>query len=210
MGTKINLSEFKTILKSGAEQIKANLDVLTKIDGKFGDGDHGLTMGKVADVIIAGADASSLSDYCEKLGMEMMSVNGGSASALWGTLFTGFASAGLDKEMDADGFKRMLHCGLDDLYDISTARVGGKTMMDALIPAAAAADDAGEELEEVLRASARAAKDGMERTREMVARYGRAKSYGERTIGTPDAGAVSTSLFFDGLLQGYLKQKAEQ
>ena len=82
--------------------------------------------------------------------------------------------------------------------------------MDALIPAAAAADDAGEELEEVLRASARAAKDGMERTREMVARYGRAKSYGERTIGTPDAGAVSTSLFFDGLLQGYLKQKAEQ
>ena len=52
-----------------------------------------------------------------------------------------------------------------------------------------------------------AAAAGREKSRGMVARFGRAKSYGEETIGTPDAGAVSAALFLEGLLDGYLKLK---
>ena len=50
--------------------------------------------------------------------------------------------------------------------------------------------------------AARAAAEGAEATRQFTAKFGRAKSYGEQTIGTPDAGATSMSLFFQGLAQG--------
>ena len=49
--------------------------------------------------------------------------------------------------------------------------------------------------------AARAAMEGAEATKQFTAKFGRAKSYGEQTIGTPDAGAVSMALFFQGLAQ---------
>ena len=45
----------------------------------------------------------------------------------------------------------------------------------------------------------RAAAQGAEATKQYVSKFGRAKSYGTKTIGTPDAGAVSMSWFFQGL-----------
>ena len=54
----------------------------------------------------------------------------------------------------------------------------------------------------MLRAAAQAAAEGAEASRNFVSKFGRARSYGEATIGTPDAGAVSTSLFLRGLAQG--------
>ena len=41
--------------------------------------------------------------------------------------------------------------------------------------------------------------EGAEATRQFVSKFGRAKSYGEKTIGTPDAGAMSMACFFQGL-----------
>ena len=207
MKNVLSLEEFKALMSAGAQRVKDNVDMLTKIDGRFGDGDHGITMGKVAAAIIAGAEGSSIGEYCDALGMEMMCINGGSASSLWGTLFMGFASAETGAEIDAEGFKRLLAGGVAELCGVSTARVGDKTMMDALIPAAEAAERAEPELEAVLRAASDAAAAGREKSRGMVARFGRAKSYGEETIGTPDAGAVSAALFLEGLLDGYLKLK---
>src|SRR5699024_11993946 len=76
------------------------------------------------------------------------------------------------------------------------------SMMDALIPATEAiaaydgADEAG-----LLAAAAAAAAAGAENSRNFVSKFGRAKSYGEQTIGTPDAGAVSMAYFFRGLAE---------
>ena len=50
-------------------------------------------------------------------------------------------------------------------------------------------------------AAARAAAEGAEASKGSVSKFGRAKSYGEKTIGTPDAGAMSMSYFFQGLAQ---------
>ena len=49
--------------------------------------------------------------------------------------------------------------------------------------------------------AARAAMEGAQATKQFASRFGRAKSYGEKTIGTPDAGAMSMSCFFQGLAQ---------
>ena len=86
-----------------------------------------------------------------------------------------------------------------ELAALSKAKVGDKTMMDALIPAsdAIAACDTG--IDELFVAAAKAAKEGAENSKNFPSKFGRAKSYGDATIGTPDAGAVSMAKFFEGL-----------
>ena len=88
----------------------------------------------------------------------------------------------------------------EELSDMSGAKVGDKTMMDALIPASQAiAAYAGGDEAGLFEEAARAAAEGAEASKGYVSKFGRAKSYGEKTIGTPDAGAMSMSYFFQGL-----------
>ena len=91
---------------------------------------------------------------------------------------------------------------LSAMEDITKAKVGDKTMMDALIPAVKAAQEAPEDVAEILLAARKAAEQGSKDSERYVSKYGRAKSYKEETIGTPDAGAVSAALFFVGLEEG--------
>ena len=88
------------------------------------------------------------------------------------------------------------------MEDITNAKVGDKTMMDALIPAVAAAEAAEGDCLAILEAAKEAAARGAKESEQYVSKFGRARSYKEQTIGTPDAGAVSTSLFFAGLCDG--------
>ena len=81
-------------------------------------------------------------------------------------------------------------------------------MMDALIPAVAAAQEAPDDIIQILKAAAEAAEKGAKDSENYVSKFGRARSYKEQTIGTPDAGAVSTALFFKGLYEG-LKNSGE-
>ena len=134
--------------------------------------------------------------------MEVMMINGGSAVPLWNTWLDGLAEAAPEgEELDAEGLKHMLGHALEELSALSKAKVGDKTMMDALIPATEAALACPGSEEEMLRAAAQAAAEGAEASRNFVSKFGRARSYGEATIGTPDAGAVSMSRFFAGLAE---------
>ena len=85
---------------------------------------------------------------------------------------------------------------------MSGAQVGDKTMMDALIPASEAiAAYTGNDEQGLFAAAAEAATRGAEASKQFVSKFGRAKSYGTQTIGTPDAGATSMAYFFRGLAQ---------
>ncbi len=76
----------------------------------------------------------------------------------------------------------------------------GVPQVTAIMEAARAAPD---ERPEILAAAAEAAAHGAEATKEQVAKFGRAKSYGAQTLGSMDAGALSMSLFFMGLKRGF-------
>lgn len=89
--------------------------------------------------------------------------------------------------------------GLRSLQEITTAQVGDKTMMDALIPAVEAMQGAEGDTPALLQAAAMAAREGAAQSAGFASKFGRAKSYREQTIGTPDAGAVSMQYFFTGL-----------
>ena len=94
----------------------------------------------------------------------------------------------------------MVQTAFETLDDFSGAKVGDKTLMDALIPASEAiAAYAGDSEDELFKLAAEAAVAGAENSKNFKSKFGRAKSYGDQTIGTPDAGAVSMSRFFVGL-----------
>jgi dihydroxyacetone kinase-like protein len=98
----------------------------------------------------------------------------------------------------------MLTDGLLAVKNRGKARLGDKTMVDALAPAACNTTAMkGHSLEEALAAAAKAAREGMETTKNMVATIGKAKSLGDRAIGHPDPGALSTYLILN-LMMEYL------
>lgn len=194
---------------SGAAMLMAqNTDKLSEIDSRFGDGDHGVTIAKICKVIDAALpkiESTSLKDWFDDLSMAIMGVSGGSAGPLYGTMLGGFGVAltADTTEVDPALLKDMFAGCLSEMQGISTAKIGDKTMMDALIPAVNAADAAPDDICAILFAAAEAAEAGAKKSEEFISKFGRARSYKEQTIGTPDAGAVSTSLFFRGLATGF-------
>lgn len=198
--------EIEKMFHKVAEIWQENKDYLSEIDSRFGDGDHGVTIGKIASLIekkLAAWEDDDIEEFLEDLGDSTMEIGGGSAGPLYGTLIGGLSGPlngggaigeGLLKEMFTECQSAM--------EDITNAKVGDKTMMDALIPAVAAAGAAEGDCLAILEAAKEAAARGAKESEQYVSKFGRARSYKEQTIGTPDAGAVSTSLFFAGLCDG--------
>ena len=178
-------AEFAARLKNACAAVTAAEAELTEIDSKFGDADHGLTMAKIAGAISEAVDAAEggIQSMLDDAAMAVMTLNGGSAVPLWNTWLDGLQEEAPEgEEIDVAGLKAIFAKALEELEDMSGAKVGDKTMMDALFDVAAAA-----------------AHEGSEASKQFVSKFGRAKSYGTKTIGTPDAGAVSMSWFFQGL-----------
>lgn len=198
-------SEFALRLKNACASVMAAEEELTEIDAKFGDADHGLTMAKIARAIEKAVDESgdSIQSMLDDAAMAVMSLNGGSAVPLWNTWLDGMQEEAPEGgEIDVAGLKTIFAKALEELDDMSGAKVGDKTMMDALIPASEAiAAYAGSDEAELFDLAAKAAAEGAENSKNFVSKFGRAKSYGTQTIGTPDAGAASMSYFFQGLAQ---------
>ena len=101
--------------------------------------------------------------------------------------------------LDGAELAAMFRAGLSGMSEQSKANVGDKTMMDALMPAVDAMEAAageGKLAAEIFADAAKAAADGAEATKDMQAKFGRARNLGERTIGHKDPGATSISLIF--------------
>ncbi len=185
--------------------IQANKEYLSEIDGKIGDGDHGINMNK--GFTLCGARLKekeyTMSEALQVLSSTLMADIGGSMGPLYGVFFEAMADVSAGKEeIDASIFGEMLQAALEEVQEIGSAKRGDKTLLDALIPAVEAYSLAlaGEKdfymaLEELKKA----AKTGWISTEDMVARVGRASRLGERSRGVLDAGATSCYLMLDGM-----------
>lgn len=191
-----------------AEEIVANKAYLSEIDGKIGDGDHGVNMAKGfgrAAERIADRD-TSLSQAMSVLSDVLMSEIGGSMGPLYGMMFMNMAEAIEDKQMiDAETFSDIIGAGLEGVLTVGSAGKGDKTMLDALIPAVEtfnATLDAGGDFKQSLKDMKRAAEKGRDSTKDMVAKIGRASRLGERSKGVLDAGATSCCIIMSSLADG--------
>ena len=196
-------SELTCRMKNACLTVIVAEEELTAIDAKFGDADHGFTMAKVCNAILAAIDESDggIQTMLDDAAMAVMAINGGSAVPLWNTWLDGMQEDAPEaEEIDVAGIKAIFAKAFEELDEMSGAKVGDKTMMDALIPASEAiAAYAGESEAELFSLAAAAAAAGAENSKNFPSKFGRAKSYGAKTIGTPDAGAMSMSCFFQGL-----------
>ena len=209
MSAAIGKAEWKNMFARAADCLRSEHVRLTELDSIGGDGDHGTTMLRAAEQMELGMEplgTESLTGMLKATGWRVLSVDGGASSSLLGTFFTGLADVELAEDaMDCDGLARSLEAGFRAVSRQTKARPGDKTMMDALTPAVAAATaaaGAGKTIPQALDDAAQAARAGAESTRDLVARFGRARSLGERTRGYPDAGATSISLIFKGFKEG--------
>jgi len=195
--------EFLSMLLGASDALDEKIDEFSDIDSKFGDGDHGVTIGKISKVIRAKAESSSddetLSEMFRSLGKDIMNVNGGSAGPLYGTIFEGFGE-GLEgiNEADEAAIKSMFTGALENISFISNAKVGDKTLMDTLIPACEKAEISNSPLPKLLEEIADAAYQGAEYSKQCQAKFGRARFHKEATIGTMDAGAFSLYCLIKG------------
>ena len=200
----ITKDELASRLLSACAEVKAAEGELTEIDSRFGDADHGLTMCKIATAIEESVRESEggIQAMLDDVAMAVMTLNGGSAVPLWNTWLDGLQEAAPEGiEADSEDLKAMFANALAELSDISGAQVGDKTLMDAFVPAIEAIQACEGNEAALFEAAAQAALTGAERSKDFPSKFGRAKSYGEKTIGTPDAGAVSMACFFKGLAQ---------
>jgi len=131
----------------------------------------------------------------------MQETMGGASGMIFSALFAGKAGnhAPAEKLSPVDLANQMSD-GLLMIQDIGKARVGDKTMIDALSPAVDEMLKNTDSFEEMLKAGVKAAYEGMENTKKYVARFGRAKSLGDRAIGFQDAGATSTWLILSQMM----------
>lgn len=196
---KISLKQWQKMLSVTADLLLENADELSRIDAVIGDGDHGITIAKIANLMKEKEQKEyhSQTDFFDDLGWSAINVQGGSAGPLFGTFLSGMQNA-----PEGAAVSEVLEAGLKELQTLSKAMVGEKTMMDALIPGVNAMKEKDSD-EEALEAGALAAAAGAENTANCVAKYGRAKNYGEKSLGVKDAGACSMALFFEGLRHGY-------
>jgi dihydroxyacetone kinase-like protein len=210
--TQLGYGDITHMLGEVIEIIRKNHDELSRIDAQTGDGDHGVTMVRAMNKIgetIASHTPGDISSLLGDIAWALMGIDGGATGALYGSLFLGMADAAAGKiELSGADFAALMESGLDSIQQQTKARVGDKTLMDALIPAVQAirkAADAGQDFPAILQAAAAASRVGAESTRNIPARFGRAKFQGERSIGHLDPGSVSIALVFQGFLDGLSK-----
>jgi len=182
-----------------SKKMEESKDLLTQVDKAIGDGDHGIGMARGFKTVYQRLESQSfetIGELLKSIGMTLMTTVGGAAGAIFGTFFTGGAK-NLNRQyiFDCKALSLMLSDGLQAVKERGKAKVGDKTMVDALEPAALkSAELLSATLSETLGAVTEAARQGMEKTREMVATIGKAKTLGGRSLGHPDPGAVSSYL----------------
>jgi dihydroxyacetone kinase-like protein len=205
----LGYNDFVAMFQKAAEQIQANHPMLSKLDSFGGDGDHGTTMLRAMGCMQKGIDqttSGSLADLLNNIGWAIMGVDGGATGPLLGSFFSGMAeNAPAGQQADVRALAAMFEAGWQNLSTLTQARVGDKTLVDALVPgveALKAAAQQGQDIPAALQAAAAAAAKGAEATQTMQPRFGRAKNLGAAAIGHPDAGATSVSLIFKGFAQG--------
>lgn len=196
--TQLTIDNFKTMLTTALANIKAREDEFSKLDAVIGDGDHGQAIVTAMSAIVATAEkGTEFKTMLNDMGFDVMLQVSGSTSTLLGAFFLGMSYHVSGTQLDAAAVKAMFAGGLTNVQKQTKAQKGDKTMMDALIPAVEAIQNCpSDDIKELINAGAEAALAGAQSTIELKANFGRARNYGERSIGYMDSGAASWSCMF--------------
>ncbi|RCS81495.1 DAK2 domain-containing protein [Brachybacterium alimentarium] len=180
---------------------------LGRIDAIAGDGDHGQGMaygskGAAAAARTALQDGAGARTLLVRAGEAWAESAGGTSGALWGGALT--AAGGVfadDAGCTARTVVDTLDAGIAAVLRLGGAKVGDKTMVDALVPFRARLSEAftGDNASEAIIEAATTAREAADATADITATLGRARVLGDKSLGTPDPGAISFSILMTEL-----------
>jgi len=179
-------------------------DELGRMDAVAGDGDHGRGMVKGT---VAAVDAArdvverpcGVASLLRTAGDAWAAKAGGTSGALWGAALSAVGNRLGDQPLTiaATDVVEALRAGLAALQQLGKASVGDKTMLDAFVPFIEALHtevDNGADLATSWEKAAKVAEVAARQTAELRPRVGRARPLAERSLGSPDPGAVSLAM----------------
>lgn len=203
MGQTINKEELKAMMLYVSGRVVESEPFLTEIDLKIGDGDHGTGMKRGFTQVIKELrdyEPSSGEDVFRLVGTTLLDSMGGASGVLFGTVFiSGLTKRDQHDSLDLSDFYQIFSQSLEALKKRGRAKIGDKTMVDALEPAVAGlrqGAEAGEDLGAGLARAKEGAEQGVEYSKTVKARFGRARYFGEKAIGMQDPGATSVYIIF--------------
>lgn len=210
--TEIKVNDWTAVMEAVAQVMTQNADHLCEMDARMGDGDLGLTMKKgycALPEIYAGMEETDMGKRLSKSGLKMSTV----VPSTMGTLMSsGWMEGGkrlVGKEaVDAAAFAVFLRGFADGIVKRGKCAPGDRTVLDAVLPAAEAAEQAaatGNDLIATARAALEGAKQGLVATKNMPPKYGKAAVFAAKALGTEDQGATAGMLLIQGLYNGLQK-----
>lgn len=199
--------------------IDANADHLGRIDAIAGDGDHGIGMERGVRAAVAAAEdaverGAGAATTLYLAGDAWADKAGGTSGALWGMALRAVGDALGDADApDAGAVATGVANAAAAIMNFGKATVGDKTMVDVLVPfrdALAAGVGAGQSLTDAWGAAAATAQQAAEDTAQLLPLMGRARPHAEKSLGTPDAGAVSLALIVRAIHTAFVGNTAEE
>ena len=133
----LKIEDFKKMWQTAFDDIKAGAEEFSKLDAVIGDGDHGeaivTAMTEVVKVCESGVNFKAM---LNDMAFGVMLNTSGSTSTLLGAFLLGMSDAAPEGDAaTAEEVKAIFKSGLDSIQKNTAAKVGDKTMMDAVIPA---------------------------------------------------------------------------
>lgn len=197
----LTASQARSMMMAVATAVINAKELLCDVDRQVGDGDHGIGMAKgfaAARTALEARDAEDVYGVFATVGRTLMRVMGGASGIIFGLLFyAGSKNRPPQPALTPQEFAALFQTGLREIQAKGQAKLGDKTIVDALAPMVdALTDSVFQEVsfKDMLDRAYQAAAMGTERSKGYIARLGKAKPLGERAIGYPDAGAVSLTL----------------
>ncbi len=193
-----------------AKTVLENESYFSELDGVVGDGDFGYSIARGFEKVLQewdNMDHSLPGNFLKKVSSVIVSAVGGVSGTIWGTAFLRAGMVlGVKAEITREDVIAMFRSAIEGIKKRGQADLGDKTLLDALVPAVDALEQAfkaDKETTVALDEAAVVARASAEATRPMLAKRGRAAYTGERSIGTLDAGAVAMAVLFEAVSKAW-------
>ena len=205
-----NLSDVEFVVRTIAQTAVDNEKYFGDLDAVVGDGDLGYSLARGFEIVLKDWDSydrTDISTFLSKVAIAITSRIGGTSGPIWGTAFLRAAGVAKGKtDITGDDVVAMLRAAIAGIMARGNAELGDKTLLDVLAPVTDTVEAqlaAGSDSATILPAAAQTARAAADATTPMIARRGRAAYTGERSIGSPDAGAVAVAVILEALASGW-------
>lgn len=208
--TATDLADVEYVVRTIAQTAVDKEKEFGDLDAVVGDGDLGYSLARGFEKVLADWDSykrDDVSTFLQQIAVTISSRIGGSSGPLWGTAFLRAAVAAKSfDENTGTAAVAMLRAATDGIKARGNSDLGDKTLLDALVPATDELErllTTGADAAECREAFAKTARECAEATSKLEAKRGRASYSGERSIGSPDAGALAVAIIIEHIVAGW-------